>query len=146
MSAVIVLVLRFLLVIFLYAFLITALYVMWQKINFAAKPGEKEKIPAVRVESLHPQQSHVFTQPEILIGRDAGSDFQLDDETVSGIHARIFFRNNQWMIEDLHSTNGTFINDERIATSTVLVSQDMIACGARHFTLILGDEAVSPQL
>jgi pSer/pThr/pTyr-binding forkhead associated (FHA) protein len=119
---------------------------MWRKINFSAKTDEKERIPSVRIESDHLQQSLVFIQPEILIGRDAENDIQLDDETVSGIHARIFFRNNQWMIEDLHSTNGTFINEERIATSTVLVSQDVIACGARHFSITLGDESDSPQL
>jgi len=144
MSAVIVLILRFLLIIFLYAFLITALYIMWRKVNFVAKPGEKDRIPSIRIESDPPQQSLVFNQPEILIGRDAENDYQLDDETVSGTHARIFFRNNQWMIEDLHSTNGTFINDERIATSTVLVSQDVIACGARHFSITLEDNGVSP--
>ena len=146
MSAVIVLILRFLLIIFLYAFLITALYVMWRRIHISSKTGEKDRIPTVRIEADHPQQSLVFSQPEILIGRDTENDLQLDDETVSGVHARIFFRNNQWMIEDLHSTNGTFINDERIATSTVLISQDVIACGALHFSFTLGDVSVSPQL
>jgi len=146
MSAVIVLFLRFFLIIFLYAFLITALYVMWRMNHFSSKTAKKDKIPTIRIEADQPQQSLVFSQPEIFIGRDSENDLQLDDETVSGIHARIFYHNNQWMVEDLHSTNGTFINDERIATSTVLVSRDVIACGARLFSIILGDESVSPQL
>ena len=119
---------------------------MWQRVHISSRTVKKDRILSVRIETDHPQQSLVFSQPEILIGRDMENDLQLDDETVSGVHARIFFRNNQWMIEDLHSTNGTFINDERITTSTVLVSQDVIACGARHFSITLGDESVTPQL
>jgi len=146
MSAIIVLILRILLIIFLYIFLITAILIMWRQVNIAGKAGERGKITPIRLEMDDPQQSMSFTQPELLIGRDADSDFQLEDETVSGIHARIFFRNSQWMIEDLHSTNGTYINDERIATPTVLVSQDIISCGARHFSIIIEGNTLPPRL
>lgn len=146
MSAVIVLILRILLVVFLYTFLTTSLYVMWREIIFSAKTGERQKIPVIRFEKDDPGQSITFAQPEIIIGRDIQNDFEINDETVSGTHARIFYKNNQWMIEDLHSTNGTFINEERIFTSSVLMSRDIVGCGVQHFSVIFEENGLSPKI
>jgi pSer/pThr/pTyr-binding forkhead associated (FHA) protein len=44
-------------------------------------------------------------------------------------HARLSYQNNQWWIEDLNSTNGSFLNNERIDTSTVIVDGDILQCG-----------------
>jgi pSer/pThr/pTyr-binding forkhead associated (FHA) protein len=74
-----------------------------------------------------------FSQMEILIGRDPQNDFQLNDDTISARHSRIFFSNNLWMVEDSQSTNGTFLNDEKIFTPTALVENDIIRCGKISF-------------
>jgi pSer/pThr/pTyr-binding forkhead associated (FHA) protein len=42
-------------------------------------------------------------------GRRKTCNFSFDDEHLSGIHARIFILHNQFVIEDLHSTNGTWL-------------------------------------
>ena len=145
MSAVIVLILRIILVVSLYAFLLLSLVVMWRKINFAAKTIQRENIPPIRFEMASPQKASTFHQAEILIGREEPNDFVIDDETVSAVHARVFYKNNQWMIEDLHSTNGTFINEERIMTASVLVPQDIVSIGTRHFAVIFED-ALTPKI
>ena len=66
---------------------------------------------------------------EVLLGRDPQNDLQLQDETISARHARIFFSNNHWMLEDSLSTNGTYLNDEKILSPTALVENDIIRCG-----------------
>jgi pSer/pThr/pTyr-binding forkhead associated (FHA) protein len=70
-----------------------------------------------------------FQKSEIFIGREQSSTLPIHDETVSGRHARLVFRHNQWWVEDLKSTNGTFLNDEPVHMMTVLVSGDEIRIG-----------------
>ena len=51
----------------------------------------------------------------ILIGRAPGCTLVLDDDYSSSRHARIFPQGDQWFVEDLGSTNGTFIGDRQIS-------------------------------
>lgn len=50
-----------------------------------------------------------------LIGRNPECALVLDDDFASGRHARIFEREGQWFVEDLGSTNGTFLGSERLS-------------------------------
>lgn len=52
---------------------------------------------------------------EIIIGRNPGSDIQIDNLGVSDRHARIFASEGQYQIEDLQSTNGTFVDEKQIS-------------------------------
>ena len=49
-----------------------------------------------------------------VIGRNPESALVLDDDFASGRHARIFSRDGAWFVEDLGSTNGTFLGSERL--------------------------------
>jgi hypothetical protein len=54
----------------------------------------------------------------VLIGRAPGCTLVLDDDYSSSRHARIFPQNGQWLVEDLGSTNGTFVADQRVEAPT----------------------------
>lgn len=69
----------------------------------------------------------------ILIGRSPSCTLVLDDDYSSSRHARIFLRSDTWFVEDLGSTNGTFIGAERVLApmplslgSTVRVGQSTL--------------------
>ena len=56
----------------------------------------------------------------ILLGRGADATIRLDDDYVSTRHARFVAHGDEWYIEDLGSTNGTYIGNKRITTPTVV--------------------------
>jgi hypothetical protein len=67
---------------------------------------------------------------ELVLGRTTGSDVALPgDSFVSSRHARVFRRGGEVWVEDLGSTNGTFVNSARISAPTVLRPGDRLQVG-----------------
>lgn len=66
---------------------------------------------------------------EVSIGRAAGCQVTIDDTYASQIHARVFNRDNQWMIEDLGSTNGTWLNRHKVSGPMVVKPGDIVQIG-----------------
>jgi len=67
---------------------------------------------------------------EITIGRDAKCTITIPDDTfVSGLHARIFDHEGQPMVEDLGSTNGSFLNGNKLAGTKLLHPGDRVQIG-----------------
>lgn len=128
MSAVVVLVLRILMTVSLYAFLVLTLLFFLREMQHTIRQKENQHLPDIFLQADElPLKS--YSQMEILIGRDLQNDLQLQDDAISARHARIFFSNNLWMLDDSQSTNGTYLNDEKILSPTALVENDIIRCG-----------------
>ncbi len=72
---------------------------------------------------------YVLSQQECLIGRQEGVDVSIKERNVSRLHARILIHDDISIIEDMHSTNGTFVNGQRIARQA-LAEGDLIAVGS----------------
>ena len=66
---------------------------------------------------------------QLIIGRDAASGVAISDAEVSRKHARMNFQGGKYVIEDLGSTNGTFVNGQRLSGATVLKSGDVVSLG-----------------
>ena len=75
-------------------------------------------------------------QDEITIGRNEDNDIRIDNMAVSGNHARITRDQDDYYIEDLNSTNGTFVNEEKIR-KRILYEDDEITIG-KHTIIING--------
>jgi uncharacterized protein YraI len=69
----------------------------------------------------------------ITFGRDPENDISWDDTLVSRRHARLVRRNNQLILEDLGSTNGTLVNGQPITGEHVLQPADIISIGSSIF-------------
>jgi len=65
-----------------------------------------------------------------LIGADAGCDIRVDSPVVSRRHCRLVRTGAGWVVEDLGSTNGTFVNGIRLTGPTPVSPQDLVTLGA----------------
>lgn len=77
----------------------------------------------------NPGQRTGLAKDSFIIGRDPGSDLHIQDIEVSRRHARLIAQSSGFVLEDLGSTNGTFVNGERVRTVTVLRPGDEIRLG-----------------
>lgn len=149
MSALTLLFLRLLSALILYAFWGYAIWLLWQDLRrqsqmmaamqsppLALRIGQEVE-PGVQSEKL----LH-FSMPQVLIGRDLACECCLEDLTISTQHARLSYHHSQWWVEDLHSKNGTLLNDVPVTEAVVLASGDRLQCGQVLFSVILGSQAV----
>ena len=82
-------------------------------------------------------------RPAFAVGRKPDNDIVIDHPTVSGHHCKIFSVGGAWFVEDLHSTNGTFLNGKRVLGSG-LRQNDVIAI-AKHSLIFSDDNAPAAQ-
>ncbi|MEA3326109.1 MAG: FHA domain-containing protein [Chloroflexota bacterium] len=70
-------------------------------------------------------------QEEVRLGRDLASDISISDPEVSRHHARFFMQDENIFMEDLGSTNGSFLNGQRISNPQQLRQGDVITFGEK---------------
>src|SRR6188474_96326 len=75
------------------------------------------------------QRRIVFNKPEVTIGRVQGNDIVLPKGNVSKRHARIVLKDGKFIIVDLKSTNGTYVNGRKITSPLVVKEADKIYIG-----------------
>src|ERR1700755_1117184 len=66
---------------------------------------------------------------EINVGRVQGNDLMLPKGNVSKRHARLLYRDGRFIVTDLKSTNGTYVNGRKIAQATIVREGDKIYIG-----------------
>jgi pSer/pThr/pTyr-binding forkhead associated (FHA) protein len=83
-----------------------------------------------------------ISQDQVLVGRETTCDVVLNDGSVSRKHARLEKRGRSWMVVDQGSANGTFVDSQRVAETTLRSGQEL-RFGAVGFKVeIEGDEAI----
>lgn len=88
---------------------------------------------SMRLRVLEPAEQRgrvVEVSSEVTFGRSAGCVVSLDgDSFASSLHARVFPKDGEVWVEDLGSTNGTFVNDEKLAAPSRLRHGDRVRVG-----------------
>ncbi|MDQ6932806.1 MAG: FHA domain-containing protein [Candidatus Eremiobacteraeota bacterium] len=80
----------------------------------ATRPNFAAPVLQIRVTKGVPLNARVELAGPVTIGRDKDSDLALSDPGISRHHARLQARGGAWMLHDLESTNGTFVNGTRV--------------------------------
>src|SRR5690349_16294308 len=97
----------------------------------AKQPAKRRgsPIPVLVVEGANAGERAELDQAPILIGRGNDAAIRLDDDYVSTRHARIASSADQWFVEDLGSTNGTYVGTARITQPTTLTLGTQVRIG-----------------
>ena len=138
MTAVVVFALRIGLAVVVYIFLWWVLQTVWQEFKQQGYILSSKKKPGIHVDAKTENgedYAYHFWQTEVSIGRGTHCDVAIPDEALSVNHARISFHHSQWWLEDIGSTNGTFLNKDQIITPTVIITGDKFKCGNTTFIL-----------
>ena len=97
-----------------------------------AKPASKRRgspTHVLVVEGANAGERAELDRAPILIGRGTDAAIRLDDDYVSTRHARIAASGDQWFVEDLGSTNGTYIGSARLTQPTTLTLGTQVRIG-----------------
>lgn len=76
------------------------------------------------------RSEYLLADVDRYLGRELDNDVVVDDNEASARHARIWFAEHSFWVEDLNSTNGTFLNGERLAGPTGLHDDDLLKIGS----------------
>lgn len=145
MSGSIVLALRLTTALALFGFLGWALFFLFREVNRQGTLLANRRIPGLSLSVRHDAGTSslkYFSQAEITLGRDPGCDIPLIDDTVSTRHAQLTYHHSQWWLEDLASTNGTYLNGTKVNMPTVITSGDEIKCGGTRLTVSLSENII----
>ena len=131
MTAIVVLILRIVLALLLLGFISLLFFTTWRQLKTQIKLLSPELSTNIRISFKdHPdQEAFMIQQNDVLLGRDPNCKIHIPDETISAQHARLYLIDQNWWIHDLNSTNGTFLNDERIEQPCILTDNDMLQVG-----------------
>jgi hypothetical protein len=95
--------------------------------------GPKMTHQAMLIDRQHPENKHDLNKPAVNLGRATSNDITVDNATISRQHAVIKLEQNQFRIYDLGSSNGTFVNDQRVVEPIVLQDGDAVRLGEVTF-------------
>lgn len=131
--------LEYLILFLLCGFVYKTMRIIYQEIR--TKANEKKVSPAEAKVSLLVLESYdeaavekkISFSETLTIGRGGDNDIVLADAYVSHHHVVISPLRNQYQIEDLHSRNHTYINDELLTGRTFLQNGDLIKIGRTIF-------------
>ena len=137
--------LKIFLLLLLYLFFLRVLRAVWAEVNppkaveapkakrerpRRATPGRKHGPPRLRLVAPADVKGRTFDiGQEATIGRAAGCQVTIDDSYASQLHARVFQRDGQIYVEDIGSTNGTYLNRKKVTGPMVLQRGDQLQIG-----------------
>ncbi|MBN8228680.1 GGDEF domain-containing protein [Corallococcus macrosporus] len=104
-------------------------------------PGPERGTECCLVQIHGPElgKKYVLEETEFTIGRDQHNHIVVDLDNVSRRHARIWTRQGKTYVEDLQSTNGTYLNDREVLQAQPLRSGDLVKVGGSIFKFLDGD-------
>lgn len=112
-----------------------------QKTNDSTKKASSSNIRGLEVltsmdEAKLKVGSVIPMATAITLGRKENNTVVLNDRFVSSYHAKIYLKNREYYLEDLQSTNGTYVNENKIEGNIRLNVNDIIRFGSTAFKVI----------
>ncbi len=116
----------------LYLFLIMVARAAWRDLRAAPAPDDAARRELTVLDPARSRRlkgERIAVAPGVSLGREAGNTVVVDEDTISARHAVFRQEDNRWWLEDLGSTNGTFVNRKRISGRAPLRDGDEVGFG-----------------
>ena len=134
-------------IILLYVIIYYALKIMYKDVKTGGKKNTNPNLNKYGLEITKAggnedleEESVMLIRGDVTIGRMDDNAIILSEPFVSGHHARVYAKNNTLYIEDLNSTNGIYVNDEKVEGKIKLTTGDEIKIGSAIFTVLRADK------
>jgi FHA domain len=99
-----------------------------------SRSGRRGRNLVLRVAEPEGERGRVYDLPEeVTVGRAPGCGVCVDDAYTSSLHARVYRRDGTIWVEDLGSTNGTWLNGERLGAPAKVDRGDLVQVGGTVF-------------
>ncbi|HJP88402.1 MAG TPA: FHA domain-containing protein [Candidatus Limnocylindrales bacterium] len=122
----------------LYVFLWLVVRALLRDLRAAAREPTRElgRLIVIASPSGEPAVGSVFALDAVTtLGRDVNNAIVIDDEFVSSSHAALTYRGRAWYVEDLGSTNGTYVNGSQVDGLSPVAFGDEIQVGQARLRL-----------
>jgi pSer/pThr/pTyr-binding forkhead associated (FHA) protein len=122
----------------LYVFLFRVVRTLLRDLRAAAREPTTTmgRLVVVASPGAEPPTGHVFALDAITtLGRDVNNAIVVEDPFASAEHAALTFRGSAWYVEDLGSTNGTFVNGQPVSGVATIAFGDELQVGQVRFRL-----------
>lgn len=137
------LVFRIIIIAIVYIIIFLALRVMYKDIKSGNKKSSVRRKRKFGLEVIQngkntnlKKGSVIVLHRELTIGRKEDNSLILNDPYVSSHHAKVYLKNNDYILEDLESTNGTLLNSEKVSGKVYIRKDDEIKIGDVIFKVI----------
>jgi len=129
--------LRLLLLILSYVLVGWIGYSIYTDLRKGVVPTDHTAYPpiAFKTEIDDEAQTQIYSSDVIIIGRDPACDYTIQNETISSQHCKVSYHHQQWWVEDLDSTNGSYLNNAQIDAPVVLTDGDELRLGQVFITI-----------
>ena len=150
MPAIVLVILKYVFLVILYIFVARAVRAVYQELRPAPRGAPARRAPAPAPQRPAPQRRKTARRAprklsvvegdslkgqsfelsdELILGRADKCHIKIEDPYASQVHARVYAKGDGFVVEDLGSTNGTYVNRRRIASATELQRGDQIKIG-----------------
>lgn len=131
---------RYIFIILIYVFMVFIIRLIYLDIKNIRELGDRSgvylKLINMKEDVPFNIKDEYFINREIMIGRDSSNGVVLKDPFVSKKHCRIFLKDGEHHIEDLNSSNGTYVNNNRITGMSRIYHGDRVKIGQVEFLFV----------
>lgn len=141
--------LRYIFITVIYLFIFAVIRMIYLDIRRTSKDKRKPKYDTSYLEVItninklyfDVSQSYPLTEDVVIIGRSPDCTISIDDLYMSAQNTQLWFENGEWYIADMGSTNGTYVNGQKMDDEPLILDGgDKIRIGQIEFLIVIVGE------
>src|SRR3954471_13790697 len=101
--------------------------------------GEPMAFVTIRIKGAEGYTRSALGKDRMVLGRASETDLPIKHTSISREHAAFTRDGDDWFIEDLGSSNGSWLNNDKLAARTRLAEKDVVKCGKARLTFHMGE-------